>query len=240
MTMTMLFLIFGLSVLWFVTWVNQRKIIIYEYEQAVHFKKGLYIQTLSPGRYFNFSMDSKVQKIDMRSRMMSISGQDVLSADGVTLRTTLIVEYSVTDAKQAITGAENYQTNLYAMVQLILRELISQYAIEDLLRNRAQLNSVLSDQSKSKGQEFGVNIERVSIKDMMFSGDLKKIFSQVIKARHEGLALLEKARGETAALRHLANAAKMIENNPSLLKLKMLESSGNTLVFGLKDIFAKE
>ena len=68
-------------------------------------------------------------------------------------------------------------------------------------------------------------------------GELKKIFTQVAHARQEGLAALEKARGETAALRHLANAAQMIERNPSLMQLRVLQAfgqnSGNTLVLGV-------
>jgi regulator of protease activity HflC (stomatin/prohibitin superfamily) len=71
----------------------------------------------------------------------------------------------------------------------------------------------------------------------MFPGELKKVFAQVVTARKEGLAALEKARGETAALRNLANAAKLVENNPALMQLRMIqsleESSGNTLVVGL-------
>ncbi|MBU0468611.1 MAG: hypothetical protein KKD07_07885 [Candidatus Omnitrophica bacterium] len=67
----------------------------------------------------------------------------------------------------------------------------------------------------------------------MFPGELKKIFSQVAKARQEGLALLEKARGETAALRNLSNSANMLKNNPALMQLRMLHSSGNTFVVGM-------
>ena len=78
-----------------------------------------------------------------------------------------------------------------------------------------------------------MNAKYINIKDIMFPGELKKIFAQEIRARKEGLAMLEKARGETAALRNLANAAKMVQDNPALLQLRMLESSGNTFVCGI-------
>jgi hypothetical protein len=71
----------------------------------------------------------------------------------------------------------------------------------------------------------------------MFPGDLKKAFAQVVIARKQGLAALERARGETAALRNLANAARMLEGNPELMQLRLLqeigESTGNTIVLGL-------
>jgi hypothetical protein len=75
------------------------------------------------------------------------------------------------------------------------------------------------------------------VKDIMFPGDLKKIFAQVVKAQKEGQASLEKARGESAALRNLANAAKMLEGNPALMQLRVLQSvdagTGNTMVLGM-------
>jgi hypothetical protein len=75
------------------------------------------------------------------------------------------------------------------------------------------------------------------LRDLTFPGELKKIFTQTIKARQEGLAALEKARSETAALRNLANAAALVERNPSLMQLRALqvvaEHPGNTLVMGM-------
>jgi len=77
----------------------------------------------------------------------------------------------------------------------------------------------------------------VEIRDIMFPGELKKIFTQVVRARQEGLAALEKARGETAALRNLANAAQLADRNPSLMQLRLLQvigqQSGNTVVLGV-------
>jgi regulator of protease activity HflC (stomatin/prohibitin superfamily) len=78
---------------------------------------------------------------------------------------------------------------------------------------------------------------QAEIKDVMFPGDLKRVFSQVVRARQEGLAALERARGETAALRSLANAASLLEQRPALLQLRILQAvgseGGNTLVVGL-------
>ena len=87
-------------------------------------------------------------------------------------------------------------------------------------------------------EAVGVELQDASLRDLTFPGDLKKIFSQVVKARQEGLAALEKARGETAALRNLANAAALIERNPSLMQLRALQvlgqQPGNTLVLGMQ------
>jgi hypothetical protein len=87
---------------------------------------------------------------------------------------------------------------------------------------------------------LGLKLILADVKDMMFSGEMKKAFAQVVKAQKEGQAALEKARGETAALRNLANAARIMDDNPNLLQLRALqalaESGGNTLVLGLPGV----
>ena len=95
----------------------------------------------------------------------------------------------------------------------------------------------LLERKKPAAAQLGLLLESVNVKDVMFPGDLKRIFSQVVKARKEGQAALEKARAETATLRHLANAASRIDRNPTILQLRLLQSvqdsSGNTLVLGM-------
>lgn len=85
---------------------------------------------------------------------------------------------------------------------------------------------------------IGIELQDAALRDLTFPGELKKIFAQVVKARQEGLAALEKARGETAALRNLANAAALIERNPVLMQLRALQvlaqQPGNTLVLGMQ------
>ena len=85
-------------------------------------------------------------------------------------------------------------------------------------------------------QSYGIELLAVDLKDIMFPGDLKRTFAQVVNARKEGQAALEKARGETAALRNLANAAGLMRDNPMLLQIRLMQqigsSSGNTVVVG--------
>jgi hypothetical protein len=90
--------------------------------------------------------------------------------------------------------------------------------------------------AEQAAKEMGLRLIRVDVRDIMFPGPLKEIFAQVARARQEGLAALERARGEMAALRHLANAAKLMEKNPELMQLRLIQciggSTGNTVVLG--------
>jgi len=105
------------------------------------------------------------------------------------------------------------------------------------VENRAGFEEKIRALAEPQVQRLGLKLLTADLKDLMISGDLKKSFAQVVKARKEGEAALERARGETAALRSLANAARMLQDNPQLVQLRMLqamgESGGNTLVVGL-------
>jgi uncharacterized membrane protein YqiK len=126
---------------------------------------------------------------------------------------------------------------VYAELQLALRAAIGALPVEELLARRADISSTLKAAAAERLQGLGLELQDAALRDITFPGELKKIFTQVVKARQEGLATLEKARGETAALRNLANAAQMVQRSPSLMQLRLLQvlgqQGGNTVVLGL-------
>ena len=212
-----------------------RKVIIFEYEKAVKYVKGKYSKILEPGKYYVFSPNVSLVKVDIRPKVVTIPGQEVLSSDGVTVKISLAAEYEINAPYLALNNVEDYRNALYMILQLAIRDIINNIEVEQIIVSRGNINKLLLEKTYEKILEFGLRLKYVGIKDIMFPGELKKIFSQVIQARKEGLASLEKARGETAALRSLANASKLLENNPALMKLKLLQSTGNTLVVGLSE-----
>lgn len=117
------------------------------------------------------------------------------------------------------------------------RRLIAAEPIDALLAKRPLLGGQLTEAVRGAALRFGVELIEADLKDLTLPGELKKLFTQVTKARQEGLAALERARGETAALRNLANAAKLVADNPALMQLRLLqvlgEQSGNTVVLGI-------
>ena len=143
----------------------------------------------------------------------------------------------MSDPQLAINGQANYAQALYLLLQLAVREVISTSKADELMENRAGFAEKIRALAEPQVQRLGLKLLTADLKDLMISGDLKKSFAQVVRARKEGEAALERARGETAALRSLANAARMLQDNPQLMQLRMLqamgESAGNTLVVGL-------
>jgi regulator of protease activity HflC (stomatin/prohibitin superfamily) len=179
-----------------------------------------------------------VQKVDVRPTRVAVAGQEVLSADGVAVKASLAATYRISDPQRAILNTDDYRTAVYTELQLALRAVVSETKVEDLLEQRAQSSEKLKTIPQAALARIGVELEDAAIRDLTLPGELKKIFSQVVKARQEGLAALERARGETAALRNLANAAQMIERNPNLVHLRLLQvlsqQPGNTVVLGVQ------
>jgi len=108
-----------------------------------------------------------------------------------------------------------------------------------LLNQRLEIGAQLLARVQPEAAKLGINVHSVEVKDVMFPADLKRAFAEVLKSKLEGQAALERARGESAALRNLANAAKLLEGNPALMNLRLMQSlsaaqtAGNTLVLGM-------
>ncbi len=214
-----------------------RRITILEYERGLKYAKGKFTSVVGPGQYWYMPFFTIIQKLDVRPRFVSITGQEVLSADGVTLKVSLAANFEITDPNIAINKVMSFQEALYLELQLALREIIGAADIDTVLSGRDDISKKLKELTESKITDLGLKLISVDLKDIMFPGKLKEIFAQVVSAKKESMAALEKARGETAALRSLANAAKMMEGNPNLMQLRLVqalgEASGNTLILGM-------
>ena len=216
-----------------------RKVIVFQYERGLLYTKGKFKKVLEPGKYRYWGFNSTVTKHDVRVNYITIPGQEVLTKDGISIKISLAAEYVVKNINVAVNDYENYVQALYLEIQMVLRGLVGDLMADELLEKRGVLSEDLESQSCSKAEKIGLEIRSVNIKDIMFPGSLKDIFSNVLKAQKQTQADLEKARGQTACLRHLANAAKMMDKNPSLLNLRLIqavsEGSGNTIVLKMSE-----
>jgi hypothetical protein len=145
----------------------------------------------------------------------------------------------VSDPAKAAHDTQNWQSELHNAAQLALRAVAGGVAVEALLNQRLEIGAQLLARVQPEAARIGINVLAVEVKDLMFPADLKRAFADVLKAKQEGQAALERARGESAALRNLANAARVLEGNPALMNLRLMQSlstaqnAGNTLVLGL-------
>ncbi len=223
-----------------VVWILKqlfKHIRIWEWEKGLKYSQGRFTRVLEPGNYWIFAYSSSITRIDMRPRTVVSTGQEVLSADNIAVKVSAAIRYRVVDPVGATHNQQDYQQALYLLVQIAIREVVAAYPIDDLLEKRLELDKMLLDRTTKGFEELGLELTGINIRDITFPGDLKKVFALVVKARKEGLAALERARGETAALRNLANGARLLEDNSTLLQLRTIQalgdSAGNRLVLNM-------
>lgn len=203
------------------------------------YHKGKFVEVLGAGRHIRWGRHYTLAAQDVRKTSLLVAGQDVLTADNVGFKLSLLVNYQVTDPVKAAHETQNWQGDLYNAVQLALRTVVGGVAVETLLGQRLDIGAQLLARVQPEAAKIGLNVLTVEVKDVMFPADLKRAFSDVLKAKQEGQAALERARGESAALRNLANAARVLDGNPALMNLRLMQSlsaaqnAGNTLVFGV-------
>ena len=161
---------------------------------------------------------------DMRERELQVVGQEIMTHDKVSLRLNLLVKWRVVDPRLAVERVDSLSDALYAEAQLAARDAISKLRIDELLETRAEVSRGLVKTVASRAQTWGVEIVRLDLKDLVLPGDMKALFNQVIEAEKRAAAQNITRREEVAATRSQANTAKLLTQNPVLLRLKELES----------------
>jgi hypothetical protein len=216
-----------------------RVVTVHDYERGLRYRRGRFSGLVDPGTHVTLAPLTEIRVLDGRPTFVTIEGQEVLTVDGVPLKVSLAARYVVGDPVAAITGDQSYGRALHLELQLGLREVLSAGTVDDILSTRNKIGPAVFEHTASKLARIGIELLSVEVRDLMVPGDLKRVFAGVVAARKEGEAGLERVRGETAALRNLANAGRMVEDNPGLLQLRMLQqlggSSGNTVMLTMPD-----
>ena len=186
---------------------------------------GEFVQTLKPGlyAYWKFNRNVKVEQVELRMQVMEVQGQEILTKDKVSLRINLAAQYQVTDPVVARSKLVNMTDFVYRELQFALRQAVGMRTLDALLGNKDELDQVIFEAVKVKVTEFGIEVRSVGVKDVILPGDMKEILNQVVEAEKVAQANVIKRREETAATRSLLNTARLMEDNPTLMRLKELE-----------------
>jgi regulator of protease activity HflC (stomatin/prohibitin superfamily) len=217
----------------------RRAFLVPESYAGLLYHKGKFVKVLGAGRHIFWGRHYNWNALDTRKATLPVAGQEVLTADNVGLKASLLVTYQVTDPTKAAHKRQSWQGDLYNAAQIALRAVMGGVAIEALLGQRLDIGAQLLARVQPEAAKIGINVLAIEIKDVVLPADLKRAFAAVLKAKQEGQAALERARGENASLRNLANAARVLEGNPALMNLRLMQSltaaqnGGNTLVLGM-------
>jgi regulator of protease activity HflC (stomatin/prohibitin superfamily) len=197
------------------------------YERGLRFEQGRLMAVLEPGRYRLWTYpDAHVQigRVDMRRTEVTIPGQDLMTRDKVSLRLTLTVEYAVEDPALANQRLPNVRDFVYLAAQLAARAYVCGVTLDELLEGRDALTRYLEADVTPKAKALGVRVERIGVKDVVLPGEMKALLNRVIEAEKEAAANVILRREETAATRSLANTARLMSDQPILLRLRELEA----------------
>lgn len=217
----------------------RRAFIVPECYAGLLYHRGKFVADLRPGRHIRWGLNYTIEALDLRKTSLVVPGQEVLTADNVGLKLNALVTYQVADPVKAAHETQNWRGDIYNAAQMALRAIVGGATIEALLGQRLDIATQLLARVQPEATKIGVNVLAVEVKDVMLPADLKRAFADVLKAKQEGQAALERARGESASLRNLANAARVLEGNPALMNLRLMQSlfaaqkAGNTLVVGV-------
>jgi len=183
-------------------------------------------EVLKPGltAFWKFQRNVKVELIDLRLQTMEVAGQEILTRDKVSLRVNLTALWQVLDAVQARTRLVNFVEYVYKELQFALREAVGGRTLDELLGDKGAFDREISAVVAGKLDGNGVVVRSVGVKDVILPGEMKVILNQVVEAEKIAQANLIRRREETAATRSLLNTARLMDDNPTLLRLKELET----------------
>ncbi len=181
---------------------------------------------LSPGlaAFWRFNRDVQVELVDTRWQSLEVSGQDILSRDKVSLRLNLAATWRYSDVLQAHQRLHKPLEHLYRELQFGLRAAVGTRTIDELLDNKQVIDEVVGVHVSGKLAAAGIEIGSVGVKDIILPGEMKTILGQLVEAQKSAEANVIRRREETAATRSLLNTAKVMEDNPTALRLKELET----------------
>ncbi|MDR3197861.1 MAG: slipin family protein [Planctomycetaceae bacterium] len=195
------------------------------YHLGLLYYNGKFIECVPAGLYafWKNTAEAKIVCVDMRECFVDITGQELMTADKVTLRMNANIVFQVVDAEKMARTVEDVYQVLYRETQLALRNVVSRRELEQFLSDKNEIASEAESILNLRAESFGVKVLTFGIRDIILPGEMKNLLNKVTEAKKAAEANLIVRREETAAMRSQANTAKLLENNPTLMRLRELE-----------------
>ena len=187
---------------------------------------GAEAQTLRPGAHYFWNVGRKVaaKLVDTRWRTLDVTGQDILTRDRVTLRVNIAAVYRVTDPELANRAVKDFAEALHRALQLAFRKTLGGQTLDALLEDKTSVDVEAAEVVRTEMAAIGVEVGEIALKDVILPGEMREILNKVVAVQKEAEANVIRRREETNATRSLLNTAKVMAENPVMLRLKELEA----------------
>lgn len=202
---------------------------------AVEFVDGTPVRVLEPGRHRR-TRRATYREVDLREQLFAISPQEILTVDGVQVRVSAAVRWTVADPIAWLERAVDPLGLVYLATQVALRDAVAGLTLDSVSQRGAGLDAAtLTAAVDAAGQPLGLSVIEVVVKDVILPTEVRAATLELATARQRGAAQLEMARAETAALRSLANGAKLLDDHPALARMRLVQAApyGTQLVIKL-------
>src|SRR5262245_20699413 len=200
--------------------------VVENHEAGLLYVEGRLVERLAPGRHAFWIAGRKIEvkRLDLRPQAVEITAQEMLTKDRIALRVTLTAFRRIVDPERVVAAVPDVDAWLYRLVQFAIREAVAGRTLDEVLSAKAALDAELRDYVRDRVADSGVEDTELGVKDVILSGEIRELVNKVVEAERVAKANLIRRQEETAATRSLLNTAKLMEENPLLLRLKELES----------------
>lgn len=200
--------------------------VVENHEAGLLFVEGRLVERLAPGRHAFWTVGRKIEvkRLDLRPQALEITAQEMLTKDRIALRVTLTAFRRIVDPERVVSTVPDVDAWLYRLVQFAIREAVAGRTLDEVLAARNVLDAELRAFVRERIAETGIEVTELGVKDVILPGEIRELVNKVVEAERTAKANLIRRQEETAATRSLLNTAKLMEDNPLLLRLKELES----------------
>lgn len=200
--------------------------VVEAYEAGLLFVDGVLTERLKPGRHAFWAVARQVRiaKMDMRPQPLEVTAQEILTKDRVGIRVTLTAFARIVDPETAAMATGDVNATLYRLIQFAIREAVAARTLDEILAARDTIDREVRAYVAERAAALGAEVGEIGVKDVILPGDVRELLNKVVEAERIAKANIIRRQEETAATRSLLNTAKLMENNPLLLRLKELEA----------------
>ncbi|MDI6807268.1 MAG: slipin family protein [Candidatus Aenigmarchaeota archaeon] len=198
--------------------------IVREYERSVIFRLGRLLGIKGPGIFLIIPIIDSMIKVDLRTRVIDVMKQRVITRDNVTVDVDAVVYYRVFDPEKAIVQVENYKAATSLLAQTTLRDVLGQVELDSLLSEREKLNKQLQSILDAATDAWGIKVSAVTIKDVALPEEMLRAIAKQAEAEREKRSRIIVAEGELLASKKMTEAASFYQKIPAALKLRELQT----------------
>ncbi|MEM0244756.1 MAG: slipin family protein [Zestosphaera sp.] len=198
--------------------------IIREYERAVVFRLGRLVGAKGPGLILIIPFVDNLMKVDLRVVTVDVPKQEIITRDNVSVKVDAVIYYRAVDPIAAITKVSNYHYSIMMLGQTVLRDVIGQVDLDDLLQKRDELNKRIQDIIDETAMSWGIKVTAVTLKSVELPEELMRAMAKQAEAERWRRARIIEAEGERQASAVLVEAASMYEQHPTALRLRELQT----------------